>query len=364
LAALRTSRKSLSHKQVDGLSFLRLPTSLCAARPPSAVGVPASAGRQPNTLRTAGLQRSWWHVTVVGVLTLLLFPFLGASWPLSLTLHNFGTLPHGAYPRLELTFLYPAMLVNYLTASLMLLLIGERLGWFDRRWAIPLAVALVVVAFFALTPGFGGLLFVVGAWLWYLNRQRYPWAARLALAAGCFMPIAGTLLASVTPIMHPTATFLIHLPGLPPLASSVRFLAWTEAVQNFLSSPILGHGIGVQTVNVDYEASGCSVGCVTDAHNTFLNVAVQLGVLGLFALFAFVWSVSRRMAPPPAPSPRGPLVFGLSAAWLSGFALQGLVGSFEDARHLWIVLGLIWAAESLTKPVASGRNPAADYLAR
>jgi hypothetical protein len=35
---------------------------------------------------------------------------------------------------------------------------------------------------------------------------------------------------------------------------------------------------------------------------------------------------------------------GLLIGFISSFVLQGLVGSFEDARHLWVLLGLILAA--------------------
>jgi hypothetical protein len=39
-----------------------------------------------------------------------------------------------------------------------------------------------------------------------------------------------------------------------------------------------------------------------------------------------------------------PLIFGLAVAFFTTFVIQGLMGSFEDARHLWLVIGLLVAA--------------------
>jgi hypothetical protein len=38
------------------------------------------------------------------------------------------------------------------------------------------------------------------------------------------------------------------------------------------------------------------------------------------------------------------MVIGLGLIFLNIFAYQGLTGSFEDARHVWVVLGLLMAA--------------------
>ena len=298
----------------------------------------------------------WWMtatagVAFLGVATLLLFPFFGANSALSWPLHHFGTLPPGAYPRLELTFSFPAMLANYLTVSVALLLIAVRLGWLNSSIGVVLGAGILLSALFALTPGFGGLLFVLGAWFWYRKHDESPLLARVALIAAGAMPIVGVLLASATPILHRTAPFLIHIAGLPvPLAPSVRLLAWIEATQNFFASPIIGRGIGIDAVRVVYEqANLCSGICVTDAHYTFLNFAVQTGSVGLGALLLTIGFVACHIPRPPSRSETDAIVFGLAIAWLSGFALQGLVGSFEDARHLWILFGLILSASALPR---------------
>jgi len=88
---------------------------------------------------------------------------------------------------------------------------------------------------------------------------------------------------------------------------------------------------------------------VTDAHNLILSIAAQCGIVGVAALVAIVWFVVRQARAAAIPRPPEPLLFALSIAWLSGFVIEGLVGSFEDARHLWILLGFILAASRFPK---------------
>jgi O-antigen ligase len=289
-------------------------------------------------------------VAATGVVTLLLFPVLGRHSILSVALHNFGTLPPGPYPRLELTFLYPAMLANYLGVALLLVLAAARIGWIRHSLATLAAAAILASAFFALTPGFGGILWMLAMWFWYCNRETRPGPARAACAAGWVIALLAVLASTASPIAESNPPFLIELPALSqPLAPSVRLLAWIDAARTFLSAPLLGQGIGTKAVDVSYFAGGCGQGCVTDAHNMFLSIAAQSGALGLAALLAIVVFVARGV------SPRSePLDFALSTAWIGGFAVEGLVGSFEDARHLWLLFGLVLCAR--TAPPANSKS--------
>jgi O-antigen ligase len=299
-------------------------------------------------------------IGLIGTVAVISFPVVGRDSFLGWTIHNFGTLPPGPYARLELTFLFPAMLANFLGVGLMLALIAARRGWIGGKTTIALAVVIGISTVFTLTPGLGGVLFMLGAWAWYCNREQRPGFAAASLVAGLAMPILAMLAASVSPVMPRTSPFLIEIPGLPILAPSVRLLAWTQAIQNTLASPILGHGIGIDAVDVDYEASGCGLHCVVDAHNAYLNVAAQCGLVGLAALVAIVVFVVVVLVR--AVRTRSGVTAGLAIAWLGSFALQGLVGSFEHQRHLWILFGLILSARqleqgSLRRPLSNGSLP-------
>lgn len=310
-----------------------------------------------NLVRTeADFRRTmaWWLVPALavagyGVATLLLFPFFGWNSFLEEPLHHFGTLPPGPYPRIELTFTYPSILANYLGVSVMLLLLARHFGWVGRRATMIGSAALLASGLFALTPGFGGALAAILLWTWCSSRAERPLVARAAFVLALGLSILEVLVAAIAPVVHPTAPFLIHVPGLAhPLAPSVRLMAWIDAAHEFLRFPIFGHGIGVDAVHVAYLApQDTEVEYVTDAHNFLLNIAAQCGLVGLGALLLIVWSVLRRAVASAAPTEANPLLFGLAIAWIGGFLIEGMVGSFEDTRHLWILLGLIASARSL-----------------
>jgi len=65
----------------------------------------------------------------IGTLSVVIF-YIDRSNPLlQFTLSSFGTLPPGNYPRLMATFLNMNMLCNYLSVSVVMLLIARMLGW-------------------------------------------------------------------------------------------------------------------------------------------------------------------------------------------------------------------------------------------
>ena len=305
----------------------------------------------------------WWLAAAAltaatGAAAALSFVLGAGGWPLSFAIHEFGTLPPGNYVRLEATFDFPAMLCNYLAVSLMILLVSHRLGWLRGAPFHLLLAAILVVAALTLTPGLGGVALVLGLWLFAAYRERAPRLARAALGAGALAALLFVLAATVTPIIHPTAPFLIAVPGTEAqLAPAVRMMTWIDASTRFLQHPLLGVGIGNPAVAVAFVDPSGFRHFLTDAHNVFLNVAVQCGLAGLAALLILVWKVAAITGPLRLTGTNA-VRLGLGLAWLSAFAYQGLTGSFEDARHLWVLLGLLLAADRL-EAEGSGERRAA-----
>lgn len=304
-------------------------------------------------------------VAAVAIASVAAF-FLDPGNPLlAATANDYGTLPPGPYPRLRLTFLYAAMLCNYLTVSLVILLIARRLGWIGRTPFLLLLAGILFAAAFSLTPGLGGIFLALGLWAW-LVLERGP-LARTALLGGVAAAVLFVGAMAVTPFLHPTAPFLIQVPGTDiTLAPAVRLMAWIEAARNFAADPWLGRGLGLEAVDVKILIPSGQLAGVTDAHNSFLNVAVQCGLAGLAALLALLWWVAGRLRPLRlAGGSSNVLGVGLAFAFLNAFAYQGLGGSFEDARHLWLLFGLILAADRLTAAAQEERAaPAGTALPR
>jgi O-antigen ligase len=136
--------------------------------------------------------------------------------------------------------------------------------------------------------------------------------------------------------------------SLPTLAPSSRVLTWTGAWHTFLAHPLLGRGLGLEVADVRYLNASGSYELLTDAHNTWLSVMAQDGVVGLAALALVVFTLARRMRMPDFAEPPASIVRrGLELALLGGFLYQTLSGSFENTRHVWVLMGLVDAAQAL-----------------
>lgn len=318
--------------------------------------------RDPDDLRHA--LRLWLvgtaMVAAACILTLFLFYFDPGNTLLKRLLFHFGTLPPGHYPRVQLTFLNANMLCNYLTVSLCILFVARRLRWIGRTAAAALLAGIVLSALLTISPGIGGIALAFGLWLWLCRKDTSPTSARLALAGGLGAALLFIPAMAVTPILHPTAPFLIRVPGSDLiLAPAGRLMIWMDAARNFIADPIFGRGIGQVSVEVRYLSPSGHLQRLTDAHNSFLNLAVQCGIVGLAAFVALLAYMVRRTLPLSlAGGGMAVARVGLGLALLNGLAYQGLGGSFEDSRHLWVLFGLFLAAIRLDRigPVEPGRS--------
>ncbi|HVM21997.1 MAG TPA: O-antigen ligase family protein [Sphingomicrobium sp.] len=262
--------------------------------------------------------------------------------------HHFGTLPPGNYTRIEATFRHPAMLCSYLTVSLVIALAAERAGWLGRAPFWILLAAIVVAACFTLTPGLGGIFLALGIWGYLrLRGRRGDILALGSLGLGVILSLLFVAAAAVTPILHPTAPYLIEIPGIAvQFAPSVRLMTWTDAWHTWLANPWFGSGVGTEAAAAHYVDPSGIDHRLGDAHNVFLNVAAGSGIVGLAALLLVIAGVARLTGRPRFDGV-GAIRFSLGFAWLVAFVYEGLTGSYEDARHLWVVVGLLLASARL-----------------
>jgi len=295
----------------------------------------------------------WLVVTFV--LVILAIASLAAFWLLpgsslyAFSRFHFGTLPPGDYPRLSLTFFNANMACNYLTVSLGLLFVAWERKWLSDQWAWTLAGGVLLAASATISPGLGGIALALGTGFWLLK------GSRIALLFGALAALAFLFASALTPIVHSTAPFLIHLPGGLTLAPSGRLLIWSAALSEFLRYPLVGHGIGIDAVSVRYSDPSGNVQHLTDAHNVILSIAAQTGLAGMAGLAILLGHVAR-VTFSSGKGGRDPTVLGLGLTFLNAFLYQGLTGAFEDTRHLWVLLGLVAAAARLPASHAGGKN--------
>jgi O-antigen ligase len=338
-------------------SIVKFLTQLYLASLPVIVASLVSTEAQ---LRTAV---RWWLAgsaltAAVALASLAVFAANPDSPVVQFALSVKGTLPPGNYPRLQLTFMNANQACNYLTVSLMLLLAAWRANWVDVRAFAWLLAGILLASATTISPGLGGIVLGLGLSGWLLFRNAI--ARRLSLLAGVAGACLFIVAMAVTPILHPTAPYLIHVPvANATLAPSGRLMIWTDAVRNFMAHPLTGRGIGIDPVMVKYLDPSGLLETSTDAHNAFLSIAVQCGTIGLLALVLLVWHMASRTFPLRIDGD-GPSVIrvGVGLGLLIGLVYEGLGGSFEDARHLWVAFGLLLASDRLSERTRAPRDRA------
>ncbi len=291
----------------------------------------------------------WIAATVcaaaVSFFSLIMFYADRDFWMLNFTLSHYGTLPPGNYPRIQSTFLNPNMLCNYFSLGLMVILASIKLGWIKNGFLIVLFPLFSIACIFTISPGIGGILLSLGIWFWLTKRQTEKnGRARIGLALG--IVFAALFFASTvfTPIQSDTSPVFIVVPQIKKrLDPSSRFLAWQNSLKTFLKYPISGQGIGTNVAHVSYKNPSGRLESLEDAHQMWLNLLGQAGLPGFFAICWMCFCFFRICLPFGFSDKKTILTSSLGIGFLSAFIYQGLAGSYEDARHLWVWIGLIIA---------------------
>lgn len=280
---------------------------------------------------------------LVAIVTGVLF-YLDRDNPLlRFTLSHYGTLPVGNYPRVKGTFLNANMLCNYFNVALVLLYAAKTLGWIGLKVFAALAIILLAATFLTVSPGIGGVLLSSGllAWVGLKKMGR----ARLALASALIGVFAATIFffsLLIAPAPNHFAEYKIDLTSELTVYSSERFSAWLAASRTIAEKPFLGSGYGMVAVKVDSTLPSGQRHSILDAHQTWLNFGAQTGLFGLAAIvFLSVFLLRRSLPLSTDGASKTVLRVSLGVAFIGAFLFQGLGGSFEDARHLWVLIGLL-----------------------
>lgn len=290
----------------------------------------------------------WLAATVVSLLVSIVSLFLfyaDRSHPLLFhTLSHYGTLPPGNYPRIQATFLNPNMLCNYLNLSLMFGIAAFWLGWIGKKAFYVSLFFFSVAIFFTLSPGLGGIAVSLGLWFWIVFREKGKiFLARASLFFGISIAWLFFLMLLIMPNENPLSPYRIKLPFTETVIfPSERLLAWQGALETLWQNPFFGRGLGLAVVDIESIIASGRTHTVTDAHQMWLNIAGQMGFTGMAAIVFLTIFFFRRSKPFSFENdPISILRLSFGLAFVGAFLYQGLSGSFEDARHLWILIGLL-----------------------
>jgi hypothetical protein len=142
-------------------------------------------------------------------------------------------------------------------------------------------------------------------------------------------------------------------------ALSGRFGIWTESHEVFRSRPI--HGAGL-------DAHRAAIPTGKEAHNTYVSVLAETGVIGLLLFGGVMLSVVARVRSSVASDGRYWIV------QLAVLAIGAMSLSLEDSKSVWIFLSLAVASGAAAAPrrrapevayrlVSNGGPPRADLAA-
>lgn len=241
----------------------------------------------------------------------------------------------------------PAGDPNYFTASAVLCvpiafyLIVRTSRQFDRWFA---ATCLVLIAAAILVDSSRGGVLALAA-VGVVVFLQYRGRRMLVLLLGCALAV-GLLLSPVSPLAR-----LLHPDSGGVIAADDRLELWSAGLRMITQHPLMGIGLDNFKAEVpDYLEPGQDIDFI--AHNTYVQMAAEMGLPGLLA---FLWILvvtfrslarSRRRAAEADSTFIHCMASGLFAG-LAGFAIAMFFLSAEFLKSFWFVVFLSPAIEKL-----------------
>lgn len=305
-----------------------------------------------NIERAKKLTLAWLAGTIFVLLICLLTIFLfytGFNNSLAgYFLNHYGTVPVGNYPRLKATFFHSNMLCNYLSVSLMLAFAANKTGWLNPSFCKVLIGLILIFSFFTFSPGLGGIALGLGIFYWLIFKS----AARIflsksSLLSGAAISLVFFCLLFFAMQKHPTAPFVYQIPFIEKeFYPSSRVMVWTAALKTFQNNYWNGVGLDQDVCHVRYLNPSGVMEDLRDGHNTILNVSAQTGILGLISILTIIFFFLGKIFNFKDMNSKSGVFYNCCGiAILSAFIYQGLSGSFEETRHLWVLFGIFLSAD-------------------
>ena len=112
------------------------------------------------------------------------------------------------------------------------------------------------------------------------------------------------------------------------------------AFDTFRQHPVFGRGLGMPVAGVVFKGPEANH-LLTDAHNIYLSLLSESGIVGFAMFFSIVGFLFYRLMRRTADDHGRRMVrICLLLALTDAVLYQGLTGSYEDMRHLWVVFGV------------------------
>jgi O-antigen ligase len=305
----------------------------------------------PFVLAFAAAPRPLWSALCKAV---VLVPLISAGAGLVTTVVGF-------YPSFDMNWRFqglhsPPFLAGFCVTAIFAATL-EYLRGFKTRWLVlGGAVMAVLLATQARAP-----LIAVGIFLLFVfvmsDRKIFPIKRKVDLAMGGLLP-AMVLLGPL--LVFAMDRFLSGDPGATNFSG--RDIIWPYFLDAIETRPLFGYGLGAGKLIVDPEDPMIRLIRSSAAHNEYLRLAVDAGIIGsalvFISLIVWIWGGTRKARP----TDRLVLRCALFAALIhSGFD-NTLIASTAVIQFTWF--GAALARARMERPEHAGRAALRDALAR
>ena len=243
-------------------------------------------------------------------------------------------------PRLPGPFLHPNMFGDYLVVSGAILWARWRPISQDYGvWAVIGTGLLAVTLFLTVSSawiGAGVLLTVIGL---LTMRQRQGRVSLHRKRPGpVILVVAGVALFTMT-FMGILLPMGFDFAGLSISASGIRPAIWSSAWEAVRESPLAGVGASPYLAEAADPVSNTSSLALWDAHNLYLSLLGQFGLVGFGLIFGAVAVLVRALVREGTTRRHAALLVALFAV-----AVHGVTVASEDFWHVWALLGMVGLA--------------------
>ena len=250
---------------------------------------------------------------------------------------SIGGLP---FLRVSGPFPHPNMFGDYLVTTGAILWVRwgalrDRWGWRVVAAAWLLAGTLLVTVSSAWL-GAGALLTAIGLLTVRQRGGRLSFQKRRPLPF--LLVVVGVMLFTMT-LAGLVLPMGVDVAGLSLTASGIRPAIWSSALEVFKEAPIGGIGASPFFAIAVDPLDATSPARLWDAHNIYLSILAQFGLIGAALLGGAVAVLASTLVRAGATSKHAVLLVALLAAGIHGVSVAN-----EEFRHLWALLGLIGLA--------------------
>jgi len=319
----------------------------------------------------ANVIRNGWRARIFVIFFLACF----GAFPVRGTLLNYFVIGYTRFGRALWNFIYAnsndlAALTFFPLSMCVALALTEKKGWV--RYA-ALAGCGVLPLMILLTQSRAALIgLVVSILLFFIlhshGKRLRTLLTALALSVLTLPFVPSSAWQRFAGLSQVTSSTTIQYAD-PEGSAEARSLVWRVARTIIADHPITGIGLGAYSVAHNRYSAGMPISNSAkgfrDTHSTYLNIAAEMGLVGLGIFIAMILvalieaEVTRRRA---KHIPRSQWILALQLG-LIAFLVAGIFGSFSKLAFLYVQLAFLWATTNLTRQeLAASAAPVAGAV--